>query len=77
MESFLAQQTEGLEHAMWTAFRALDERVSLASRLADEARRQHDAIGEQRFSRLRAEAAAQQEQVRRLLHGSGASGAPQ
>jgi two-component system, chemotaxis family, protein-glutamate methylesterase/glutaminase len=70
--SFLAQQGEELEHALWAAFRALNERVSLADRLAAEAQRQNDTSGAQRFSQLRAQAAAQQEWIHQLLQRNGA-----
>jgi two-component system chemotaxis response regulator CheB len=66
-DSFFAQQTEGLDVSLWAAFRALDERVNLAGRLADEARRLNDPVGAQRFARLQAEAEAQQERLRQVL----------
>jgi two-component system chemotaxis response regulator CheB len=71
-ESFFAQQTEGLDWSLWAAFRALDERVTLAGRLAEEARRLNDSIGEQRFVRLLTQAEAQKERLRQvLLRGDG------
>lgn len=66
-DSFFAHQTEGLDGSLWAAFRALDERASLAGRLAHEARRLNDAVGEQRFARLRAQAEAQQERLHMIL----------
>jgi two-component system chemotaxis response regulator CheB len=74
--SFFAQQTEGLDGSLWAAFRALDERANLASRLAREAQRLNDDIGEQRFARLRAQAEAQKEQLRQVLRGDDENAPP-
>ena len=70
--SFFAQQVEGIDEQLWAAFRALNERATLADRLAEEARRLKDSISEQRFARQRAEAEAQKERLRLiLLRGDG------
>jgi two-component system chemotaxis response regulator CheB len=70
--SFFAHQTDELDGSLWAAFRALDERANLASRLAEEARRLNDSTGEQRFARLRAQAEQQKEQLRQtVLAGNG------
>lgn len=66
-ESFLAEQAAAHDTALWTAFRALNERVNFAQRLTEEARRLNDAKGVQRFHQLREQAQAQQERLRRLL----------
>jgi two-component system chemotaxis response regulator CheB len=66
-DSFFAQQTEELDGSLWAAFRALDERVNLARRLAHEARRLRDEVGAERFARLQAQAEAQQERLRQVL----------
>lgn len=74
-ESFFAQQTEGVDGSLWAAFRALDERATLANRLAHEAGRLNDRIGEQRFAQLRAQAEAQKERLRQVvLQGDDADG---
>jgi two-component system chemotaxis response regulator CheB len=45
-ESLLAEQSESLEAAMWTAFRALKESASLARKMAERAReRGHNLAG--------------------------------
>jgi two-component system chemotaxis response regulator CheB len=48
-ESLNAQQTDDLDAQLWAAYRALDERASLARRLAQNAHRSNDQIGERRF----------------------------
>ena len=38
IESMMADQADGIERALWAALRALEERVSLAERMAARAR---------------------------------------
>lgn len=66
-ESFLAEQAEAHDTALWAAFRSLNERVNLAQRLIEEAHRLNDNQGLQRFQQLREQARTQQERLRRLL----------
>jgi two-component system chemotaxis response regulator CheB len=72
--SFLAQQTEGLDMTLWSAFRALDERATLANRLAEEAGRLNDQIGQRRFRQLQTLAEVQKERLRLILIQGGGLG---
>ncbi|HEY6758246.1 MAG TPA: chemotaxis protein CheB [Baekduia sp.] len=47
--SLLAHHAEGVERAMWTAARSLDDRATLLTRLADRARAAGNARGAERF----------------------------
>jgi len=62
-ESLLTQQSEALEAALWVALRSLEERASLARRLAEPARRRGYSITATRFE----EQAAEAQQAARLL----------
>ena len=66
-ESVLAAQEEALDYSLWAAFRALDERVNLARRLARDAHHLNDSTSERRFTQLIAQAQAQQEQIRQAI----------
>jgi two-component system chemotaxis response regulator CheB len=66
-ESMLASQAQSLDYGLWAAFRALDERVNLATRLAHDASRQGDTLAARRFDRLYREADARREQIRMVL----------
>lgn len=66
-ESLLASQTEQLSYQLWAAYRALNERATLARRLARDAHRLNDQFGEHRFSQLIAQAEQQKERVRAAL----------
>jgi two-component system, chemotaxis family, protein-glutamate methylesterase/glutaminase len=71
--SLFAKQAENLDETVWAAFRALDERANLASRLTQDAQRQQDRTGELRFRQLRIQAEAQKERLRQALVGEHAS----
>jgi two-component system chemotaxis response regulator CheB len=44
-DSLLARQSDGLEAALWSALRALEERANLAAKMADRAgQRGHDLV---------------------------------
>lgn len=66
-ESLFAQQDDVLDRSLWAAFRALDERMHLGQRLAEEARKRRDTFGERRFERIIEEAEAQKEHIRQTL----------
>lgn len=50
VESLLADQTEGLEAALWSAMRALEEKASLTHRLAERATEQSQHRAAARFN---------------------------
>jgi two-component system, chemotaxis family, protein-glutamate methylesterase/glutaminase len=66
-ESALARQADQLDRELWAAYRALDEREQMLGRLAQDAQRFHDHMGERRFRRLGEQAAERKEQVRLAL----------
>lgn len=66
-ESLLAQKADMLDYQMWAAYRALDERATLARRLAEEARRLNDHVGERRFRERYELAERKKDQLRQLL----------
>ena len=62
VQSLLAEQSQGLEKALWEALRALEEKVALSSRLGKKAREK-----KQSFSAKRFEDQAQEDQQYALL----------
>jgi two-component system chemotaxis response regulator CheB len=66
-DSLMACQAEMLDSQLWAAFRALDERSSLARRLAKDARRLNDQVGERRFTQLIELAEGRKAQIRQAL----------
>jgi two-component system chemotaxis response regulator CheB len=66
-DSLFACQTEMLDWQLWAAYRALDERATLAKRLVTDARRLNDRQSERRFAQLSAEAEAEKGQIREAL----------
>lgn len=66
-ESLLACQTETLDRDLWAAFRSLDERATLARRLARDAQRFNDSVGERRFAQLIEQAEWQKQRLRQAL----------
>jgi two-component system chemotaxis response regulator CheB len=66
-ESLVACQSETLDTQLWAAYRALDERATLAKRLAHDARRLNDQVGERRFTWLIEQAEGQKERIREAL----------
>ncbi|HKY76395.1 MAG TPA: chemotaxis protein CheB [Acidimicrobiia bacterium] len=62
-ESLLVAQSAGLEAVLWTAYRALEERVALCHRLAERAHGRHAEITAEYF---RAEAASVNQQAEML-----------
>ena len=66
-ETLVAQQSRGLEDALWAAVRAFEENAKLATRMAERARDLADADGDRRFT-TRADIARQRaDAVRALL----------
>jgi len=63
----LEQQALTLEHALWTALRALSERADLARRMRDHAARAQHGYGERLFERQLEEYEAQADIVREVL----------
>jgi two-component system chemotaxis response regulator CheB len=66
-ESLLESQTEGMEAALWSALRALEEKASLTRRLADRARAQSQHAAAKRFSEQMLMADADAETIRTVL----------
>jgi two-component system chemotaxis response regulator CheB len=62
-----AAQAQGLEDAMWAAYRALEESASLARRLGDRARRQGLQLLASRYDRKQADAVTRARVVRSVL----------
>ena len=56
-DSLLGEQSNALETALWTAYRALEERAALARRLATRARQRRNPIIAERFQTQSEEAA--------------------
>jgi two-component system chemotaxis response regulator CheB len=82
-DALLLTQRSDVEAALWTAYRALEERAALCRRLADRARLRHADITAQHFRADAAEVARQAEMLRTVLssrdrlseHNAGVSGA--
>ena len=66
-DSLFAHHADGVERSLWIAFTALDERIHLAQRLADDAKRLNDHAHERRFRQLVTEAQQQKERLRVLV----------
>jgi two-component system, chemotaxis family, protein-glutamate methylesterase/glutaminase len=66
-ESLLTQQSDGLEMALWTAIRALEERASLSRRLATRMSRIGQALSEQKFLEQAEEAHQRAQIIRQTL----------
>lgn len=66
-ESMLSGHGEYLDRSLWAAFAALDERVNLAQRLAQDARRQGDTLGIRRFEQLTRQAERRKSEIREVL----------
>lgn len=66
-ESLVAQKTDTLDYQLWAAYRALDERATLSRRLAQEAKRLNDTLGQRRFMERCELAEQKKSQLRELL----------
>lgn len=75
-ESLLEQQTLALESALWRAIRSLEEKVALATDLADRAKGRGSLHSAARFAGTASDAKGAAEVVRRLVDTLGAEGTP-
>jgi two-component system, chemotaxis family, protein-glutamate methylesterase/glutaminase len=66
-EGLLRTQAEGLESALWSAFRALQENAALARRLAERARKNNQGLVLEKFETRSRNAEEQAELIRELL----------
>ena len=66
-ETLLSEQTDSVEAAMWAALRALEENVSLLSRLAKRMRDRGHPITSERFENQAREADERADIIRRVL----------
>jgi len=73
-DSLLVTQHTDVEAALWTAYRALEERAALCRRLTDRARERHATITAEHFRAEAAEVARQAETLRTLLWSRQAPG---
>lgn len=69
IDSLLAEQSNALEEALWTALRALEENAALARRLAERAQARNYTRTAERFELQVREAERRVEVVRHLLEG--------
>jgi two-component system chemotaxis response regulator CheB len=74
-DSLLVTQRTDVEAALWTAYRALEERAALCRRLAERAKERHAEITSEHFRADAAEIARQAETLRALLWSRQAQGA--
>ena len=72
-ESMFAMETKALDRSLWMAYRALEERVFLSERLAEDAMRLNDTAGERRFHRLTDQAKTQKAIIEQALDQQRAS----
>jgi two-component system, chemotaxis family, protein-glutamate methylesterase/glutaminase len=67
IESLMAEQTDALESALWSAVRALEEKASLSRRLANNAHEQHRLLSEAQFLERAEEAHHHAELIREII----------
>jgi two-component system chemotaxis response regulator CheB len=65
--SLVAEQSEGVETALWTALRALEERAALCHRIADRLRSRNNDSSAARFDDQAGEARRRAEVLRQVL----------
>jgi two-component system chemotaxis response regulator CheB len=70
-ESLVDAQANGVEGALWTAVRALEDRAALLTRMAEHAQAREQARTARRFRRQAQSASDQAETVRRALVAAG------
>jgi two-component system chemotaxis response regulator CheB len=66
-EALVAAQTVAVENALWVALRSLEEKASMASRMARGARTRGSQLSEQRFADQASESLRNAEVLRQLL----------
>jgi len=66
-ETLLAEQSDGIESALWSALRALEESAALARRMAERSQRSQQPLVATRFHERAAEAEANAALLRQLL----------
>src|SRR5215475_5875224 len=66
-EGLFAAQSESLDTALWSAFRALEENASLARRLAEQAKKNQRTHSAKMFERRAKEVEGQADVIRQLL----------
>jgi two-component system chemotaxis response regulator CheB len=67
VETLLAEQGSGMDAALWTAYRALEERAALTERMAERMRERSQPSLALRYAEQTAEARARAELIRRVL----------
>jgi two-component system, chemotaxis family, protein-glutamate methylesterase/glutaminase len=75
-ESLVAGQTHDVEGALWTAFRALEERAALCRKLAGRAAERQHRHSARLFERQAADAEHRAQLLRGLLHSRGSVPGP-
>jgi two-component system chemotaxis response regulator CheB len=75
-DTLLANQTDALEKALWTALRALEEKASLARRLVNRAERRGHSVTARRFEEQAQETQSRARLIRRVLLTSDTLQAP-
>jgi two-component system chemotaxis response regulator CheB len=67
VDTLLAEQSTALEEALWTAFRALEERAALARQVAARLRQRNNLLGAGRFDLQARDAEERATLIRRVL----------
>lgn len=67
IDSFIGEQANSLEKALWTAVRALEEKAILARRMATRAKQGDRHLSEAQFSRQAEESEQQAEIIRQVI----------
>jgi two-component system chemotaxis response regulator CheB len=77
VESLMAGQTDALELALWTAVRALEEKASLARRMATRMRKTNSELTAARFEGQARDAEERADPVRQVLSGNNPLASPE
>lgn len=70
-ESFLTEQTDSLEKALWAAIRALEERKALLARLALFSEQRGNPLAAERFRKLSRDAIERADIIRQIVQKNG------